>query len=56
MKYIFDDLKSLKESEIFIEQLKELVLYFCKLQNIEARNKILQLIKEIEEMENGVMN
>lgn len=56
MKCIFEDLKTLKENEVFTEQLKELVSYFCKLKNIEARNKILKLIKEIEEMENGVRN
>jgi hypothetical protein len=56
MKCIFEDSKTLKENETFAKQLKELVSYFCKLQSIEARNKILKLIKEIEEMENGVRN
>jgi hypothetical protein len=53
---IFEDLKNKKDNEIFAEQLKELILYFCKLKDIEARKKIIKLVMEIEEVENGVRN
>jgi hypothetical protein len=53
---IFQENKIKQENEAYVEQLKELILYFSYLKTSGARRLIIKMVKDLEERENIIKN